>query len=97
MRLIDKDSLLSNLKIKNKDELKFDGSIESIFRSYFNKMIELFVERESEIDAVPVKYGKWIINPDGYYPYCSECKQEPEGRVMSKFCPNCGCKMIKED
>ena len=39
------------------------------------------------------KQGKWLINPDGYYPYCSECKTEPKGRVMTKFCPECGADM----
>lgn len=39
------------------------------------------------------KQGKWLINPDGYYPYCSECKEEPEGRKMTKFCPECGVDM----
>ena len=35
----------------------------------------------------------WIINPDGYYPYCSNCKQEPVSRTMTDFCPNCGAPM----
>lgn len=39
--------------------------------------------------------GKWLINPDGYYPYCSKCKEEPEGRKMTKFCPECGAYMGK--
>lgn len=43
-----------------------------------------------------VKQGKWIINSDGYYPYCSCCKEEPESKVMTKYCPNCGAKMDKE-
>lgn len=45
-------------------------------------------------DVQEVRHGKWIINSDGYYPYCSECKQEP--KELSKFCPNCGAKMDKE-
>ena len=39
------------------------------------------------------KHGKWLINPDGYYPYCSECGQEPKEREMTKFCSNCGTNM----
>ena len=39
--------------------------------------------------------GKWLINPDGYYPYCSECGAEPEGRKMTKFCPECGTPMTR--
>lgn len=40
-----------------------------------------------------VKQGKWLINCDGYYPYCSNCMSEPPGRVMTDFCPVCGVKM----
>lgn len=39
------------------------------------------------------KHGEWIINSDGYYPYCSVCGQEPDGRVMTNFCPHCGADM----
>lgn len=39
------------------------------------------------------KIGEWHINSDGYYPYCSECKEEPKNREMTKYCPNCGAKM----
>lgn len=35
----------------------------------------------------------WEINPDGYYPYCSHCKEEPANRVISDYCPKCGAKM----
>ena len=39
---------------------------------------------------------KWIISSDGYYPYCSHCKTEPENGVMSKYCPECGARMDGE-
>lgn len=42
------------------------------------------------------KHGQWLINPDGYYPYCSECYHEPKGGEMTKFCPDCGAKMDKK-
>ena len=43
----------------------------------------------------------WIINPDGYYPYCSKCGYEPEvPRIhadnRTPFCPQCGERMKKE-
>ena len=41
------------------------------------------------------KTGQWLINSDGYYPYCSICKNEPQGRIMTDYCPNCGAKMEK--
>ena len=40
-----------------------------------------------------VVHGKWIICSDGYYTYCSVCKEEPSVGVMTKYCPNCGAKM----
>lgn len=61
------------------------------------------------VDAVPVRHGKWIYNPNandwgigGYV--CSECSAKngnlPSGKVASpmvfvgsKFCPNCGARM----
>ena len=39
--------------------------------------------------------GHWIICPDGYYPYCSRCNEEPEGRKMTKYCPACGARMTQ--
>lgn len=51
------------------------------------------------IDAVPVRHGRWIINCDGYYPYCSECKVEPDRGKMTPYCPICGARMdgVEED
>ena len=43
------------------------------------------------------KTGKWLINSDGYYPYCSECRKEPKSGDMTDFCPNCGADMRKEN
>ena len=39
------------------------------------------------------KTGRWYINSDGYYPYCSECKNEPKNGLMTDFCPSCGADM----
>lgn len=56
---------------------------------------------EEELKKVPAvqpeqKTGRWIINSDGYYPYCSICKNEPQGRIMTDYCPNCGAYMKGE-
>lgn len=40
------------------------------------------------------KTAHWEINCDGYYPYCSACRKEPPGREMSRYCPQCGAKMV---
>ena len=47
-------------------------------------------------NSEPVKRGKWKINSDGYYPYCSECKGEPGSGKMTDYCPNCGARMDGE-
>ena len=39
--------------------------------------------------------ARWIINSDGYYPYCSACMTEPQNGEMADYCPNCGAKMKK--
>ena len=46
-------------------------------------------------DVAPVVHSKWEICCDGYYPYCLNCKAEPPGREMTKYCPDCGAKMDK--
>lgn len=48
-----------------------------------------------------VTKAEWVISPDGYYPYCSNCCYEPpwvsNTDMRTPFCPNCGCRMSKED
>lgn len=43
------------------------------------------------------KTAHWDICCDGYYPFCSACGEEPPGREMSKYCPNCGAKMVTRE
>lgn len=47
-------------------------------------------------NIVEQKQGEWLISSDGYYPYCSECKNVPKGGNMTDFCPSCGAEMVKE-
>ena len=51
------------------------------------------IQSEPAADVAPVVHSKWEICCDGYYPYCLNCKEEPPGREMTKYCPNCGAKM----
>ena len=44
-------------------------------------------------DVAEIIHAKWEISSDGYYPYCSHCKSEPENGVRSKYCPECGARM----
>ena len=47
-------------------------------------------------DVAEVIHARWIICSDGYYPYCSNCKNEPFSGKMSKYCPECGARMDRE-
>lgn len=38
------------------------------------------------------KTGKWEINPDGYYPQCPFCGQEPPNG-KEEICPSCGASL----
>lgn len=101
MRLVDADALTTEIATTvskaaiNAWEIGTHTYIETLDR---------VAERQHEIidmiDKAPTinpddlrSHGWWIINPDGCYPYCSECKGEPKHGEMTKYCPNCGAKM----
>jgi hypothetical protein len=53
-----------------------------------------------EVEKLPITEAvsltpaaKWEICSDGYYPYCSNCKSEPQSRIMTDYCPTCGAWM----
>lgn len=52
---------------------------------------EQYEKGYQDCKAAMKKTGKWLINSDGYYPYCSQCKYEP--KKMTRYCPNCGVEM----
>lgn len=95
---IDKRGLLKRIRFNINNSILsedfFDGAIwvlRQIEQTRGNKnLVELAV------DAAEVIHAKWVINSDGYYPYCSNCKEIPEYGVMSKYCPECGARMDKE-
>ena len=42
------------------------------------------------------KTAHWYINPDGWYPQCSNCMKEPKSGELEPVCPNCGSTMDGE-
>lgn len=48
---------------------------------------------DAQLEIKNQNTAQWLINSDGYYFYCSNCKQEPKGKIMTNFCPNCGKEM----
>ena len=53
--------------------------------------------QDGKLAAMKKRIGQWLINSDGYYPYCSICKNEPQGRIMTDYCPSCGAYMKGEN
>ena len=61
--------------------------------------LNLINRQHEEIEKLRERntFGEWKINCDDYYPYRSECKNEPPGRIMTDYCPRCGAKMNNND
>lgn len=85
-----KEYIEREVLIDKMSKLKTGG----IFTEVFKKVVLEIISNQPTADVQKIKYGKWIISSDGYYPYCSECGKEP--KEMSEFCPHCGAKMDKE-
>lgn len=86
---LEREALLKSLTQECKDcENNFGCDCEEC--DYAKAM--LYISLEPTTDVKPVKYGKWLISSDGYYPYCSECKERPDGK-LTDFCGHCGAKM----
>ena len=69
-------------------------SVEDIIKGWLDR------ECAAEAKAATGVKGRWLINCDGYYPYCSECGYEPRVRVdynikdgLPGRCPRCGADM----
>lgn len=79
-------------------KISFDkDKLDEIAKEAARKIKEQLTTTEAAPATPPVtpepRMGKWLINSDGYYPYCSECKAEPKSGEMTDFCPKCGAKM----
>lgn len=69
--------------------------------AFFNDFSEIrdyeWASQEYEVDAEPVRHGRWIFNPKDAIemmftlPKCSECGAESP--IGGNYCPYCGAKM----
>ena len=95
MRLIDADNLKAEL---------FDANW---LTDNDEHMVEEIVERQSTVDAEPVRHGRWeIVIVSTSNPSESEIEEKCSlcGRVVQRYgtqpqdnyCPNCGAKMDQE-
>jgi len=63
------------------------------------------LEQQPTIDAEPVRHGKWIVWDEilaGIYHTVSECSEcgfttDKMFREEMPYCPNCGCRMDKDE
>lgn len=92
MRLIDADALLKKLD---------DGIWYNINDS---NTAWYAVKQAPTVDAVPVRYERWVHHPEigwGSTWLCSECGEKTVETVMGepgyKFCPMCGADMRDGD
>ena len=87
---ISRKTVLEPLKMWRKASGYSEGEMNIIRAAIYE------VETAPAADVAPVVHAEWKINADGYYPYCSACKEEPPGRCMTARCPSCGAKMDGE-
>ena len=84
MRLIDADALKKHYAWWEDDRQKLFDSI---------------VDSQPTVDAEPVRHGQWIdrngaiVAPFWERYECSECGARSDN---SKYCPNCGARMVEE-
>ena len=91
---IEREALIEKCKVIIQDKWNDKTAPVSWSHAYANFIED--VENQPTADVTSVVYGHWIICCDGYYPYCSRCKEEPTGRKMTKYCDHCGAKMDEE-
>ena len=98
-KLVDKNKVDDLIETAVKFIQAYPGVID------INKVLDEVVKEIKELPVVEVsesltggnvgKEGKWEINCDGYYPYCSLCGEEPGTErtlKLPKYCPHCGAK-----
>ena len=93
VRLIDVKLLTTNIAQIAKNCARSDAQKALIGRILY------MIENMPTIEAEPVKPAHWYINPDGYYPQCSNCGYEPprelirrngDALIFPRYCPECG-------
>lgn len=62
--------------------------------------IKSALDEEPAIEAEPVRHGRWVNSYINFYGHpchcCSECGFKASYQDKN-YCPNCGCKMSKEE
>lgn len=90
-RLIDKDELLRNIEADIDISVTGVRNMEAV-KCCLQTLLD-DVRNSPEVDAVPVRHGKWTVTP--VYIKCSECG-ESFMLIPQNYCPNCGAKMDED-
>ena len=82
-----------------------------VFNQYFKELVQSLIWGENTIEAEPVKHGAWEQKKTAIgktYSVCNHCetdfKFKTDRGTLARldmdgmnYCPNCGCKMDKEE
>lgn len=101
MRLIDGDRLKKTIKSLacESNNLKEKSIVEQTLHEIFPQIID----DEPNIEAEPIKHGKWIIIDTKYAEngelcpcqwVCSNCGYDTYTIIDYSYCPQCGAKML---
>lgn len=72
---------------------------------YKGLTIRQWADKITSGEYQPVKPAHWYINPDGYYPQCSNCGYEPprelirrngDALIFPRYCPEYGADTNRE-
>ena len=98
-KLVDKNKVDDLIETAVKFIQRYPGTID------INQVLDEVIKDIKELPTVEIpesktggnigKEGKWIINCDGYYPYCSLCGEEPNikhSEELPPYCPYCGAR-----
>lgn len=93
---ISREAVVRYLKGYSEKELNKDSNFGMITSNVLDKA-ERAISEMPAADVQPVKHGRWKLRCYGDYPYCSNCNNEPKGREITLFCPNCGARMYGDN
>jgi predicted Zn-ribbon and HTH transcriptional regulator len=76
------------------DRLINEAATGTMARTLFKAKDTLYSQQRYVIDVQPVKRGKWLW-VDGVR--CSECNYKLQTTGLPSYCPNCGCRVDKDE
>lgn len=99
-RYIDADALKESV---HAHDYVLKDCLNSTDKGMFTMGIMQAIDEQPTVDAVPVRHGKWIhevrYTIDSLHSYqqyrCSECGMTYI--TNTKYCPNCGARMVEDE